>query len=228
MTTSALAAHTAVCIYLFCSSLIFVSSPLPLIAHRSSLIVLTPILPMSTLLLPTPSTNGHATMPADLTSLVSSLKPSARPSSLIPHPLSSGPRSPSGKARSRLNGVVHGLNATDEVFLASLKPRERSAYRKIRRSLITFYQPQTSYETLLVDRMAIQHLRMLRLYSLESVAMDFLPINKGSDRSIFPHLDRFSRYDVRIERQLRILHNRLILFKNIEVDNCFKPIPTQE
>jgi hypothetical protein len=30
-----------------------------------------------------------------------------------------------------------------------------------------------------------------------------------SRESIIPHLDRFSRYDWRIERQLRILHNRL-------------------
>ncbi len=138
-----------------------------------------------------------------------------------------GPTSSDGKAVSRLNSFTHGLDATDEIFRSSLNARERSAYRKIRRSLNKFYSPETSYETLIVDRMAVQHLRMLRLYRLESDAMDLIP-NPRDKSSIIPHLDRFSRYDVRIEKQLRILHNRLIFIKEISEKNCFKLFPTKE
>jgi hypothetical protein len=138
-----------------------------------------------------------------------------------------GPKSPDGKAHSRLNRFRHGMDATDEVFLSRLLTPERAAYQKIRRTLVRFYSPRNAYETLLVDRMAIQHLRMLRLYRLESDAMDIVP-NPKDKSSIIPHLDRFSRYDVRIEKQLRILHNRLILLKQTQADRRFKFIPTQE
>ena len=163
--------------------------------------------------------NGEARAPADTSD-----------SSLIPQPSSfpqTGPKSTDGKAHSRLNSFRHGMDATDEVFLSRLLAPERAAYHKIRRTLIRFYSPNTAYETLLVDRMAIQHLRMLRLYRLESDAMDIVP-NPKDKSSIIPHLDRFSRYDVRIEKQLRILHNRLILFKQTRADHRFKFIPTQE
>jgi hypothetical protein len=139
-----------------------------------------------------------------------------------------GPKSLNGKTRSRLNGVKHGLRAVDDIFVASLNLSEQAAFTSIRRMLVRFYHPETSLERLLVDRMAIQHLRQLRLYHLEAVAMDFLPVNKGSDRSVFPHLDRFSQYDVRIEKQLRILHNRLISVCDQNASNCLKPFSNLE
>jgi hypothetical protein len=168
-----------------------------------------------------PYLNGNieASVPADTSD-----------SSFIPHPSSfpqTGPTSPDGKAHSRLNNFRHGMDATDGVFLSRLLAPERAAYHKIRCTLMRFYLPNTAYETLLVDRMAIQHLRMLRLYRLESDAMDIVP-NPKDKSSIIPHLDRFSRYDVRIEKQLRILHNRLILLKQTQADHRFKFIPTQE
>ena len=189
---------------------------------------------MSTLLLPSPSTNGHApALPI----------PDSRTSTPnLPFPHSNGgrikegggdrgqtgPKTLAGKSFSRANAVKHGDNATDDVFLASLSDDERHGFQKIRRSLRRFYEPANSYERLLVDRMAIQHLRMLRLYRLESITMRLLPINKGSDHSIFPHLDRFSRYDVRIEKQLRILHNRLLRLGLMRENNTLNPLPTNE
>jgi hypothetical protein len=142
--------------------------------------------------------------------------------------LSTGPTSPSGKSSSRLNSMTHGLDATDDIFISSLNPRERQAYTKIRRSLRKFYScADTSYELLLIDKMAIQHLRMLRLYRLESDAMETTThvIDKSS---IIPHLDRFSRYDVRIERQLRILHNRLLSVFNQNSSSSYKPFSNME
>jgi hypothetical protein len=139
-----------------------------------------------------------------------------------------GPKSPAGKQRSSLNSVTHGLHATDDIFVSSLNAKQQAAYRKIRRGLYRFYDPVTVYEKLLVDRMAVQHLRMLRLYRFESIALDTLPLNLGSDRGIFPHLDRFSRYDVRLERQLRILHNRLISLQIQRENNQLKSLPRNE
>jgi hypothetical protein len=144
------------------------------------------------------------------------------------HSRSGGPRSPIGKARVRLNALKHGLSATDEVFVASLQPDQRHTYDKIRRAVRRFYEPETAFEKLLVDRIAIQHYRMLRLYRLEVISMDTLPINLGSDRSILPHLDRLSRYDCRIERQLRILHNRLISLYEQRASNRLKMFTYKE
>jgi hypothetical protein len=119
------------------------------------------------------------------------------------------PKTPSGKARSRMNAFKHGLRATDEFFLAHLQARERRSFRNFRESLYGEYKPVTDHEKLLVDRIAIQHFRLYRLYHLEYLAGSQSTRAPLARDSILPHLDRFSRYDSRLERQLRILHNRV-------------------
>jgi hypothetical protein len=114
------------------------------------------------------------------------------------------PTTPEGKAKSRMNAMKHGLRATDDLFLAHLRPRERAILESLRTSLHQEYDPQTSHEKLLVDRIAIQHPRLFRLYRLEH---DAFRGNAGD--KIVPHLDRFSRYDSCVERSLRKLHNHL-------------------
>jgi hypothetical protein len=114
------------------------------------------------------------------------------------------PTTPEGKAKSRMNALKHGLRATDELFLAHLKTRERSILKNLRASLHEEYNPRTTHEKLLVDRIAIQHLRLFRLYRLEYDATCL-----SARAGILPYLDRFSRYDSSIERGLRSLHNRL-------------------
>jgi hypothetical protein len=127
---------------------------------------------------------------------------------------------PDGKAVSRMNAFKHGLRATDDLFLGYLNPDERDRFETLRETYHTQYNPQTEPEKLIVDRIAIQHFRLYRLYGLENIAAhqttDLLIFGQGSNNkkrnlseTIVPHLDRFSRYDARIERQLRILHNRL-------------------
>jgi hypothetical protein len=103
-----------------------------------------------------------------------------------------------------MNALKHGLRATDELFVAHLRPRERSVLESLRASLQKEYNPQTFHEKLLVDRIAIQHLRLFRLYRLEYDAT-----RRSARESVLPHLDRFSRYDSAVERGLRALHNRL-------------------
>ena len=114
------------------------------------------------------------------------------------------PTTPEGKAKSRMNAMKHGLRATDELFLACLTRRERDLFESFRASLHGEYSPRTPHEKLLVDRIVIQHFRLFRLYRLE-----YDDASHSARESIIPHLDRFSRYDCRIERGLRVLHNRL-------------------
>lgn len=122
--------------------------------------------------------------------------------------MQTGPKTNAGKAQSRLNAVKHGFEATDDIFLQALKPTERKAFQCIRRTLFRHYQPRNNLEKLNVDRIAIHYLRMLRVSQHESLALYFLPVNQ-SEASILPQLDRLSRYDVRIERQIQFLHKRL-------------------
>jgi hypothetical protein len=129
------------------------------------------------------------------------------------HHKQTGPKTQAGKLQSRMNAVKHGYEATDDIFVATLDRTERVAFKKIRSALRKFYNPKSAYEKLIVDRMSAHHLRMLRLYKVEADAMSLLP-SKGADRNVFPHLDRFSRYDVRIEKQLKTLHNRLLTLQN--------------
>ena len=121
----------------------------------------------------------------------------------------SGPRTKKGKARSRMNAFEHGLRATDELFLVHLDPHDRAVFEDFRARLHGEYKPCTVHEQLLVDEIAIQHFRLYRLYDLECVATARSRKNPLAGASILTHLDRLSRYDARISRQLRALQNRL-------------------
>jgi hypothetical protein len=121
----------------------------------------------------------------------------------------SGPKTQEGKSRSRMNACKHGLRATDDLFLVHLKRHERAVFEEFRESFHTEFEPQTMQEKLLVDQIAIQHFRLFRLYDLEHNAAEKSREDPLARESILPHLDRFSRYDWRLERQLRVLQNRL-------------------
>jgi len=133
------------------------------------------------------------------------------------------PTTPEGKAKSRRNAIKHGLRATDELFLAHLRPRERSILESLRDSLHQEYNPRTPHEKLLVDRIAIQHLRLFRLYRLEYDAT-----RRSARQSVLPYLDRFSRYDASVERGLRSLHNRLRALYAQRGDHSLNSFSTKE
>jgi hypothetical protein len=120
-----------------------------------------------------------------------------------------GPKTKAGKARSRGNAFKHGLCATNELFLAHLRHRERKVFNRLYQTMVLEYNPQTEQEKLLVDRLAIEHFRLYRLYDLEHAATRQSRSKSISKESIIPYLDRISRYDSRLERQIGILHNRL-------------------
>jgi hypothetical protein len=114
-----------------------------------------------------------------------------------------------GKARSRRNALKHGLRATDEIFMSSLNLDDKEAYEKLLKSLHLDYAPQTEFEKQLVNKLSILKFRQYRLYKMENLVSAKSPEELLQDHSILYHLDRFSRYDIRIEKQLQQVINQL-------------------
>jgi hypothetical protein len=111
--------------------------------------------------------------------------------------------------QSRGNALHYGLRATDELFLSTLQDPERLVFEEFRADIHAEYKPKSAQEKLLVDHITVQHFRLFRLYRLEYLSTCQSELNPLAADSVVPHLDRFSRYDSRLQRELRVLHNRL-------------------
>ncbi|MBU1919836.1 hypothetical protein KKG66_03250 [bacterium] len=61
----------------------------------------------------------------------------------------------------------------------------------------------------MVDEIAIQHFRGLWLYRLEQQAAHNPSPDLDIPNSVIPLIDRFSRYNTRILKDIKTLHNRL-------------------
>jgi hypothetical protein len=72
--------------------------------------------------------------------------------------LSTGPRTPEGKARSSLNAVRHGLLARDAV----LPEEDRAAHLDLLAALEEEYQPDGPTQTFLVQQLASAQWRLQR------------------------------------------------------------------
>jgi hypothetical protein len=82
--------------------------------------------------------------------------------------LSTGPRTDSGKQRSSLNALRHGLTAS----CAVLPSEDRAAYDAHCRGLFDEYHPATPTETQLVQELADTAWRINRIPSLEAALLD--------------------------------------------------------
>jgi hypothetical protein len=81
---------------------------------------------------------------------------------------STGPRTDSGKQRSSLNALRHGLTAASAV----LPSEDQAAYDTHRRGFFDEYQPATPTETQLVQELADTSWRLNRIPSLEAALLD--------------------------------------------------------
>jgi hypothetical protein len=135
------------------------------------------------------------------------------------------PSTPNGKARSRLNSFRHGLCATDDLFLTCLTNYERRVFQKFRTTFHRELNPRSFEEKLLVDRIAVHYLRQFRLYRLEYKAGSTTFQYIMAPNSILFHLDRFSRYDWRINRQIDVLKKELNKLIRSRTKKSPKPIP---
>ena len=81
---------------------------------------------------------------------------------------STGPRSQSGKARSRLNSRKHGLTATTLV----IGDEDPAQFEKLRAELMEEYDPQSALEYELVERLSSLLWRLRRIPAFEAAIID--------------------------------------------------------
>ncbi len=130
--------------------------------------------------------------------------------------LSTGPRTPEGRAAISQNALRHGL-ASKTAVLPTENPEE---FRELRDSFFDEHQPSGPTETLLVEQMAMAAWRLRRLRALEtglfnvriSQLRDESPLDPraralANDMSGSRSIEGLSRYETRIERSFyRALH----------------------
>ena len=83
---------------------------------------------------------------------------------------STGPRSAAGKAKSSRNAVKHGLLA-ERIVLADHKDEDPQQFGLLLDGLREDYQPQSTIETMLVERLAASFWRLRRAYRFEVEAI---------------------------------------------------------
>ena len=133
--------------------------------------------------------------------------------------LSTGPRTPEGRAAVGLNALRHGLTAETAV----LPDENPDQFQELLDSFFSEYQPAGPTETVLVEQMAMAAWRLRRMRALETglfnVRMSQLPRDQNAsaldpcsrafayDMSGSRAIETLSRYETRIERSFyRALH----------------------
>jgi hypothetical protein len=81
--------------------------------------------------------------------------------------LSTGPKTPEGKSRSRLNAFKHGMNATGFVIPSGQAQENLEEFQGLLAALRHDLQPQGTLQELLVESIAIQQWRLRRIYRAE-------------------------------------------------------------
>jgi hypothetical protein len=81
---------------------------------------------------------------------------------------STGPKTPEGKARSKMNAMIHGVFCQEIVILKEHLP----LYRELRREIIRDLRPQNTIELAMVDKIIECQWRLRRLRVSESVEHD--------------------------------------------------------
>jgi len=138
--------------------------------------------------------------------------------------LSRGPVTPQGKLRSAANGVRHGLLSQTIV----LEGEDREAFAALLADLEADLQPQSPTDCALVEKLAVTHWRLMRLWAIETAsfhremeahdpathspaARAALAFRNLSDSSrTLDLLNRYeSRFDRQITRTLALLRKRL-------------------
>ncbi len=108
---------------------------------------------------------------------------------------STGPRTDSGKQRSSLNALRHGLTAASAV----LPSEDRAAYDAHRRGFFDEYKPATPTESQLVIEIADTAWRINRIPSLEAALLS----NPPSPQTLIPQLAALGLHYQRLSRQFQ-------------------------
>ena len=106
--------------------------------------------------------------------------------------LSTGPKTPEGKAAVRLNALRHGLRAHTVVL-----PGEKSEqFQQLCDDLEAEWQPQTRTEQLYVEQMAVSQWKLRRM----EIAEASLLVQKFGAKNQIPLVDRLWQAEARLER----------------------------
>jgi hypothetical protein len=106
--------------------------------------------------------------------------------------LSTGPKTPEGKAAVRLNALRHGLRA-HTVVLPGENPEK---FHQLCEDLEAEWQPQTRTEQLYVEQMAVSQWKLKRM----EIAEASLLVQKFGAKNQIPLLDRLWQAEARLER----------------------------
>ncbi len=83
---------------------------------------------------------------------------------------STGPKTPEGKQRTARNAITHGLY-TNDIVLPDDPDESPEEFDALREALIHDIQPANMIERLLVERLAVAHWRLRRVYRHEAVSI---------------------------------------------------------
>lgn len=109
---------------------------------------------------------------------------------------SSGPKTAAGKQRSSQNRYQHGFYASRLFPTKELLHRDRDDYNRIVGGLWDHYAPVGDFEKLCVEKIAVEMLRLARLFGHEQKVLGWgAPFEARS-------MDRIVRYESNISRQL--------------------------
>jgi len=109
---------------------------------------------------------------------------------------STGPKTPEGKANSKLNATKHGFTSRYFPALIQAGTAEWQEFEVVRTDLIDHCQPIGPIEELLVEKITIEYMRYRRLVEREQLLCDH---NRGYYLEI---VDKLTRYQTAINRQL--------------------------
>ncbi len=119
---------------------------------------------------------------------------------------STGPRTPEGKQRSRLNALKYGILAKAVIIQRGPGKEKRGDFDQLLTDFWHHYAPQGPVEDMLVERMATLKWRLARVYRSERgeiVANAELDPEAASERDCLPDAgvsDRLVRYETMLER----------------------------
>jgi hypothetical protein len=120
---------------------------------------------------------------------------------------STGPRTPQGKARSRLNALKQGLFARN--LLSTLSPEESAKFKKLLRDLAVHYRPANIAEDLLVQQIAECFWSLARIQRVDSWTLQaFERCARQAHEELISSIivpeegERMSHYGPRFERKL--------------------------
>jgi hypothetical protein len=131
---------------------------------------------------------------------------------------STGPRTPEGKARSSRNALKHGLYSGAMLAVAPVSRTERDTFRFVMAQLVHSFEPRTTFEHLLLERLGLAFLRVLRASYVEAGAIQRLFENTAQQhpQTLPDHFRPILAYDAAAERtilrslrELRLLRNNL-------------------